>query len=97
MIKLTSDPNKIASPNRIISIPRYIGCLLMENGPVLINIEGTSFGLTVVLYLLKRASVHTLRIIPIIKSNIPLILIGNINNVSVGNKIQIRIFIKTSI
>jgi len=55
---------KIAVPNNMKTIPKYIGCLLILNGPEEINELGISSGLTVVCFFLKTESVQRFIVIP---------------------------------
>lgn len=71
-----NDPSIIASPKSIRLIPKYIGCLLNEKGPVMINVEGIPSGLTVVLFCLNSISVHILIIIPNVTAIKPTKLMG---------------------
>lgn len=95
--KVTSDPNKIASPDKISPIPRYIGCRLIEKDPVVISVFGTLLGFTVVLNLLKRESVHKLMTTPRITGTIPIRFNGKMNNFGVEKNNQRGIFAIASI
>ena len=55
---------KIAVPNKIDNIPRYIGCLLNLNDPEVKKKFGISWGLTVVCFFLNNESVQRFIIIP---------------------------------
>jgi hypothetical protein len=59
-----NEPRKIATPNKIDIMPRYIGCLLNLNGHESIKKFGISCGLTVVCFSLKSESVQRFIIIP---------------------------------
>ena len=95
--KVTNDPNRIASPAKISPIPRYIGCRLIEKGPVVISVFGILLGFTVVLNLLKRESVHKLMITPIITGTTPIRFNGEMNNFGVEKNVQRIIFAIASI
>ena len=63
-IKPIKLPDNTERPSSISNIPKYMGFLLILNGPPVINLEGFSSGFTVVLYSLKSLSLHQFRNIP---------------------------------
>ena len=69
--KVINEPRKIATPNRMDIIPRYMGCLLNLNGPEVTRVFGISYGLTVVCFFLKSESVQRFIITPKIISPNP--------------------------
>lgn len=63
-IKVIKDPKKMAVPISVMTIPTYIGCLLMRKGPEIIKVLGFICGFTVVFIFLNKVSVHMFMIIP---------------------------------
>lgn len=57
-------PSRIANPRSINTKPKYIGWRLILNGPLVINTEGVSNGLTVVLSILNASSAQIFKSIP---------------------------------
>lgn len=63
-MKGVNDPSKTATPNKIVTIPKYIGWRLKRNGPETIKALGFSCGFTVVFSFLKTLSVQRFKTAP---------------------------------
>ena len=69
--KGVNDPKRNDSPNRIKTIPKYIGFLLKLKTPPVISFVEYSKGFTVVLKRLKSLSANKFKTAPNIKNNTP--------------------------
>ena len=67
-----SEPNRMAIPNRIKIMPKYIGCRLIRKTPVVISFDDFSKGLTVVCSLLNVVSAIKFRTIPTASGTTPI-------------------------